>query len=496
MKENENENKNEPKKEINYYKLLFHKHKKYPIGHYSRNLISKIIDKESNFSNYKEKNEDIFNPISDNHIHKIQKIYNKFQTIKSAKKYNHSLIKKKELFFSRPMSQHSTFLGLSKNYSSPFFKNTQKTRPMSELNKNSTIFIDNFSSNNYSKITKYTNNMKINIIKQKPKLLNNKNNTKNKNNNKNKINRSSSAMLFKTKRDILNSSTNPAMKELLEQEEELKKRKKILKARLITALSRHIVINKNTYHYYNYIFKDELDPEEKLLGGCVAKKVSPQKIFHFIKHHPELFSTSKPPFRYEDYFFSPLELLTKYFTKEDLILLISSPEYFGLDKLPFKNSDFEFSPTLLSKLEYEENFGNYNKLINEENKIIINKNNKFDLKKELNKIKKIFQEKKINKIQRKPIKGKDFVSHYERDIEPDEGTVQYFERKYLKYLNNKEKRMEKKINNIKYKKSQFEFLKNERTQKLEEEKNVQKVTGPIINIIKKNYLKVNNNINL
>ena len=111
---------------------------------------------------------------------------------------------------------------------------------------------------------------------------------------------------------------------------------------------------------------------------------------------------------------------------------------------------------------------------------------------ELNKIKKIFQKRKINKIKRKPIKGKDFVSHYERDIEPDEGTVQYFERKYIKYLSNKEKRMEKKINNIKFKKSQFEFLKNERTQKLEEEKNVQRITGPIINIIKKNYIRANN----
>ena len=84
------------------------------------------------------------------------------------------------------------------------------------------------------------------------------------------------------------------------------------------------------------------------------------------------------------------------------------------------------------------------------------------------------------------------MSHYERDIEPDEGTVQYFERKYIKYLSNKEKRMEKKINNIKFKKSQFEFLKNERTQKLEEEKNVQRITGPIINIIKKNYIRANN----
>ena len=476
----------EPKTQINFYKILFNKHDKYPIGHYSRNLVSKIKDKEEQLTNYRGKNNDFFNPISDDHIQKIQKIYTKFQTIKSATKYNSSLYKKKEKIFSRPISQNTTIIGLSKNNSSPFLINSPKTRPMSQFNQNSAILNDNFFSNNYSKITKYTNNMKINFIKEKPKILKNKN----------KIKRSTSALLLIQKKDLLNSFSNKSLNELLKQEEEIKKRKKLLKAKLITSLSRHIVINKDTYHYYNYLFKDELDPEEKKLKEYIQKKINPKKIFHFIKHHPDIFSKNKPPFRYEDYYFSPLELLNKYFTKEDLVLLICSPEYFGLDRLPFKNSDFEFNPTLLSKLEYEENSGNYNKLINKNNKISIKKNNKFDLEKELKKIKNIFKERKINKIKRKPIKGKDFISHYERDIEPDEGTVQFFERKYAKYLNNKEKRMEKKINNIKYKKSQFEFLKNARTQKLEKERNVQRITGPIINVIKKNYLKVNNNINV
>ena len=162
-----------------------------------------------------------------------------------------------------------------------------------------------------------------------------------------------------------------------------------------------------------------------------------------------------------------------------------------MERLPFKNSDFEFNPTLLSKLDYEENSGNYNKLINREYKFKPNKISKFDLNKEMNKIKRLFKERKKNKAKGKPLKGKDFISHYEREIEPDEGTVQYFERKYFKYLNNKEKRMEKKINMMKYKKSQFEFLKNERTQILEEEKNVQRITAPIINVIKRNYMKGN-----
>ena len=54
--------------------------------------------------------------------------------------------------------------------------------------------------------------------------------------------------------------------------------------------------------------------------------------------------------------------------------------------------------------------------------------------------------------------------------------------------------MEKKINNLKFKKSRFEYLKNLRTKKLQEEKNVQRITSPIINIIKKNYLRLNSSL--
>ena len=176
----------EPKTQINFYKILFNKHDKYPIGHYSRNLVSKIKDKEEQLTNYRGKNNDFFNPISDDHIKKIQKIYTKFQTIKSATKYNSSLYKKKEKIFSRPISQNTTIIGLSKNNSSPFLINSPKTRPMSQFNQNSAILNDNFFSNNYSKITKYTNNMKINFIKEKPKILKNKN----------QIKRSTSALLL------------------------------------------------------------------------------------------------------------------------------------------------------------------------------------------------------------------------------------------------------------------------------------------------------------
>lgn len=53
--------------------------------------------------------------------------------------------------------------------------------------------------------------------------------------------------------------------------------------------------------------------------------------------------------------------------------------------------------------------------------------------------------------------------------------------------------MEKKINNLKFKKNRFEYLKNLRTKKLQEEKNIQRICNPIINVIKKNYMRANSN---
>ena len=253
MKKDKNKN-TKLEQEINFYKIIFHNKNKIPVGHFSRNLISKIKDKEAKIINHKEKNEDYFNPISDDNTIKIQKLYLKFKTIKSARKFNHSFNNKKENFFFRPLSQYTTKLRLPKNNSSPYIKSS-KTRPMSILNKNSTIELDNFSSNNYSKITKYTNNIKKNILPKSQIIFKNKN----------KIKRSSSALLIRQKNISLNDISNFPMKNLLKQEEEMKKKKKILKARLLTSLSRHIVINKDTYTYYDFLFKNELTPEEQKL---------------------------------------------------------------------------------------------------------------------------------------------------------------------------------------------------------------------------------------
>ena len=475
---------------LNFYKILFNKHDTLPVGHFSRNLATKIKDTTNNLLTLKEKNMEHFNPISENNIFKIQRIYSKFKRNKSANKfYNSSSRKIMNKLLSRPLSQYSTIIDLSKNTYNINIKKNSPFRAYSNNKGEATGIVDNFWSNNISKIERNKiKNIKKDKLKKDIKNINEYYIKKNINK-KVKERRSSSAQFFFEKKELINQ---PNIKNLIKHEEEMKQKKKLLKGRLLTALSRHLVINNQTFKLYDIIYKNEENKDENK-DENIKNKIHDNQYFHFTNRNSYCFSNIRPPFRYEDYYYSPMELIKKYFTKEEIIILKSSPGYFGLNKFPFKNSDFEFNPTLLSKFSVEDN----KETIDDEHIIKHKKQKaKFDLDKEMKKIKNIFKEKKIIKKKREPIKGKDFVSHYERDIDPDEGTVAYFDRKYLKYLTNKEKKMEKKINNLKYKKSRFEYLKNLRTQKIQEEKNIQRITSPIINIIKRNYLRSNSNLNV
>ena len=474
----------------NFYKILFHKHDSIPIGRFSRNLINKIIEQSNDLYSLKDKNVEYFNPISDFNAFRIQKIYSKFQRNKSAKKYYNSISNRKiNKLLSRPLSQYSTIIDLSKNknsYRINLKKSTNSQYPnFSEIRSYSAFLIDKHNISNGNNISKIE---KKNFSKNKS--INEYNNYKKQNYIPKKIQqRSSSAKIIQQNVEV---SKELKIKNILKHEEKMKLQKKLLKGRLLTALSRHLVINKETFNNYNILYIDkEEDKKDNIIDDSKNKKKT--NFFHFINNNSDYFSKIRPTFRFEDYYYSPMELLQKYFTNDEINLLKSSPNYFGLNKIPFKNSDFQVNWTLLSKFDSEEN----KEIISDSDIMGLeqhNKNMKYIMEKD--KIKKVFKERKINKRKREPIKGKDFVSHYERDIEPDEGTVAYFDRKYYKYLSNKEKKMEKKINSLKFKKNRFEYLKNLRTKKLREEKNIQRICSPIINIIKKNYMRANNNSNI
>lgn len=175
----------------------------------------------------------------------------------------------------------------------------------------------------------------------------------------------------------------------------------------------------------------------------------------------------------------------------------SYPAFFGLNKSPFKKADLIFKPTLLQIIEYEDKINNNDKKIKKN--ININKhisayrnNNSLIIKEKVHKNNKFKFIKKIllnNKNRnRQKIKCSPFSVHYEREIDPNEGTSQYFEQKYEKYIQNKKKNLIQKIENQKYKKSKFEFLKNEHIQKMNADLEILRQTRPLLKKIKKNYI--------
>ena len=206
---------------------------------------------------------------------------------------------------SRPLSQYSTLIEMPKSNSLLFFKITKKKRPFSQFNKYSTLYEDNIYSCNNSKIN--TNKHKFNKINPKTGI-------------KNRIIRNSSSLLFRNKK--VNLFNNSSMKDLIKHENELKKKKKELKGRLLTALSKHLVINKDTYNLYNYLFKNDDSSEDiKLKDEENDTKFNKKKMFNSIIHSSNLFSEFKPSFRYEDYYHSPLDFMIKYFTNNEIKLL-------------------------------------------------------------------------------------------------------------------------------------------------------------------------------
>ena len=218
----------------NYYKILFHKHDTLPVGHFSRNLINKIIEQSNDIYSLKEKNSEYFNPISDINAFKIQKIYSKFQRQKSANKYSSSNSNRKiNKYLSRPLSQYSTLIDVSKNKNSYLINlkknNHSKILPISDIRSYSAFLVGDklniFNANNLSKIEKenFTKNKNINedniYIKQ--------NITK-----KNLEKRCSSAKLINQNIDV---SKQLQIKNILKNEEQMKLKKKITQRKIINS---------------------------------------------------------------------------------------------------------------------------------------------------------------------------------------------------------------------------------------------------------------------
>ena len=229
-----------------------------------------------------------------------------------------------------------------------------------------------------------------------------------------------------------------------------------------------------------------------------------------INNYYNCFSVFKSTFRYQDGFLTPAEFLNKYFDKQEISLMKSSPKYFGLDKAPFKFVEQIYNPTLLDRIQIEDGEMNIESYKEKQNKKIQQQKNKennnekknysideknLDENKrkiyikllKLNKSKKNIFDNINHKNKKINFKFEPFVSHYERDIEPDEGTVLFFEKRFERYLSNKMKDIKTKLKNNRDNINKYEVRKRQILQKEVNEDYANK----FLKIIKNNYINLN-----
>ena len=218
-------------KNLNYYKILFHKHSTLPVGHFSRNLINQIKDNKNQKSALIDKNSEYFNPISNNNIFKIQKIYSIFRRNKSAMRFHNDSSKKNiKKIISRPMSQKSTLIDYSKNSNRKLNEKLYLGQKSNMRSSETTLFLNKYNNESISKIEKIPNinknyltdlkhqNINKNLLKKKDLIQKPKNK------------RSSSAQLIYKIRDQTKESN---INNLIKHETKQKEQKKQLKGRLL-----------------------------------------------------------------------------------------------------------------------------------------------------------------------------------------------------------------------------------------------------------------------
>ena len=192
-----------------------------------------------------------------------------------------------------------------------------------------------------------------------------------------------------------------------------KEQKMILKGRFLTKLRNSIIMSKEQVIYHNFEYNEDIEGEMKQRELKYASKYRGQNNINIsTKMNPDLIKCEKGTNRYEDVFLTPKEFLKKYFSPEEIIIIMRDPIYFGLDKEPFKGCHVKTTYSLTDTLNKEtkhkkkqinidDNDFYLNDYEKKENKLFnANKRNsliKMDAEKNYEKIKKIMMKNKNNK---------------------------------------------------------------------------------------------------
>ena len=115
-------------------------------------------------------------------------------------------------------------------------------------------------------------------------------------------------------------------------------------------------MSKEQVIYHNFEYNEDIESEMKQRELAYASKYRGQNNINIsTKMNPNLIKSEKATNRYEDLFLTPKEFLKKYFTPEEIIIIMRDPIYFGLNKEPFKgchvNTTYSLTDTLNKEMK-------------------------------------------------------------------------------------------------------------------------------------------------
>ena len=130
--------------------------------------------------------------------------------------------------------------------------------------------------------------------------------------------------------------------------------KEKIRAKLLKLLSNSIILNEEELKEYKEQFKIKKQIKKR-------NKIT-LKDMHF-SLPSNTFSNPNFIYRYEDIYETPMEFIKKNFSKEEMKIMIHDPIYFHLNKPPLNNANLKLHFSLTSKIDFEDEIKDKNKVL-------------------------------------------------------------------------------------------------------------------------------------
>ena len=134
--------------------------------------------------------------------------------------------------------------------------------------------------------------------------------------------------------------------------------KEKIRAKLLKLLSNSIILNEDEIKEY----KAQFNTKKQIKKRKKIKLTEYNNSMHFTSPQ-NIFSNPNYIYRYEDIYETPMEFIKKNFSKEEIQIMIHDPIYFHLDKSPLRNANLKLHFSLTSKIDFEDEIKDKNKVI-------------------------------------------------------------------------------------------------------------------------------------